>query len=71
MNLTKYGYLFGPENWNFHATIGSYPQEHIDEILELARRYNAEESWLVDRVGIYLKQGGEAHKRVVYKEYVL
>lgn len=70
-NLRKYGYLFGPEDWDFHATIGSFPEQHIDEIMKVAKNYDEEEWWLVDKVNMYLKHAGEGHKRFFYKTFTL
>lgn len=69
-NLEKYGYFFGPDDWTFHATIGSIPKEYSDKLEKLAKKFEIKESWKVNEINIYLKRRGDNHHKF-YKSYKL
>ncbi len=68
-NLEKYGVLYSPETWTFHATIGSFPEEHFAEIRKLAAQHDFRASWRVDAVCVYTKVNNafRLHKKYALK----
>ncbi|MBI4016760.1 MAG: 2'-5' RNA ligase family protein [Candidatus Aenigmarchaeota archaeon] len=53
-NLEAYGLLYSAETWTFHATIGSFPEEYIDEVSKLAVEFS--QSWKVTDICVYTKE---------------
>ena len=69
-NVREFGFPYSPINWNFHATIGSFPEELLNKVQQISRRYNTEVEWLVNKVQLMKKKVGESpHK--LYKEIKL
>lgn len=69
-NLKKYGYVFGPDNWEFHATIGSVSKDYFNKMKKLAKNFDFKESWTVNEISIYRKRPGLGHHKF-YKSYKL
>lgn len=65
-NLEKYGLLYSPETWVFHATIGSFPEENIGNIIKLVPDFHA--SWKVNEMCVYNKENGAFR---LFKKYGL
>ena len=53
-NVKKHGYPFGPEDWIFHASIGSYPADKHKEIWKKAQELDSNKKWAVKSICLYL-----------------
>ena len=68
-NILLFGFPYSPISWNFHATIGSFPEEVFDKVKETSMKYDTQEKWLVDKVQLMKKNSEGPHK--LYKEIEL
>ena len=68
INLQNFGFLYSPEKWTFHATIGSFPEEHFAGIVKLAQEHEFRATWTVDSVCVYTKP---KDLRVLHRKYCL
>ena len=68
-NIRKYGYLFGPKDWIFHASVGSVSKKYYEEIWKEIQKYNVSKTWLVDNISIFVHLGEDGFK--LFKKYKL
>jgi 2'-5' RNA ligase len=69
-NIRIFGFPYSPVTWNFHATIGSFPEKMIDTVKNISKKYDSKEEWLVDKVQLMRKKIGESPHQL-YKEIKL
>lgn len=68
-NIQKYGYLFGPEDWIFHASVGTVSKKHYDKIWKKIQEYNITKTWNVNNISIFVHLGDDGFK--FFKKYKL
>lgn len=68
-NMKKFGYPYGPDNWDFHCSAASVSNEDFPKVQNCLKKYNKPETWRVNSVGVYVQENSGEHK--LYQEHKL
>jgi len=68
-NLKRYGLIYPPEQWKFHASVGCVPQEQLQAVWKEAQKYDLHTEWTMDNITLYRDPGNGDFK--LYSHYAL